>query len=188
MNRLETIKYHITQLDEKTFFAYLGGFLLGIMLIIGGIFYYYSSAVDDLTSEFEELNKQRQEVRLLLETAARVKKQEVAVDKILKEDMEFRIGKPFEEIITKLQLKETLTNKQSMNIETQEREGKYNENILHADFTALDMKQICELLKEIEDNERLYTISLEIMRSKVPTKLDVKLAIGTLTLKTIPAT
>ena len=31
MEFLNTIKYHLTQADEKTFFAYIGGFLLGIL-------------------------------------------------------------------------------------------------------------------------------------------------------------
>ena len=185
MEFLNTIKYHLTQADEKTFFVYIGGFLLGITVIIGGIFYFYLSAVDELTDELNALNEQRQEVQRLLETAAHVKKQEAAVDKVLKNDPDFKISQYFTEVVDTLRLNDKVTVQQPSTVE---REGKYRESSLHAQFKELDMKQICELLNEIEENKRVYTKSLEIVRAKVPTKLDVTLDIGTLLLKAIPGT
>lgn len=185
MELLNSIKYHLTQLDEKTFFAYIGGFLLGIIIIISGLFYYYYSAVDELTGELHDLNLQSQQVHTLFETAAHVKKQEAAVDKVLKEDADFKISSYFTEAVDKLKLNNKVTVQQPSTVE---REGKYRETSLHAEFKELDMKQICELLSEIENNQRVYTKSLEIVRAKIPTKLDVTLDIGTLILKAIPGT
>ncbi len=185
MEFLNTIKYHLTQADEKTFFAYIGGFLLGILLIIGGIFYFYLSAVDERMNELSALNEERQEVQRLFETATHVKKQEAAVDKVLKDDPYFKISQYFTDIVDTLKLSNKVTVQQPSTIE---REGKYRESSLHAQFKELDMKQICELLNAIEENKRVYTKSLEIVRAKVPTKLDVTLDIGTLLLKAIPGT
>lgn len=183
---LETIKSYILQLDEKTFFAYLGGFLLSVILIISGIFYYYYSSTHEFIAELDELNEQRQEVRTLFETAARVKKQEIAVDKLLKEDEGFKIGAYFKKVLDTLNMSDKVPEQNFFNVV--EQEGKYRETTLTARFQMVDMKQICEVLNEIESNQRVYTKSIEIVRSKVPNKLNVTLSIGTLDLKTVPGT
>lgn len=184
MHYLETIKQHLSQLDEKTFYSYLSGFIVGITLIMGGLMYYYFSSIDELTNQLGELNEQREQVRTLFQTAARVKKQEVAVDKVLKEDENFKIGGYFKTVLDKLSLNAT----QQQVSPSVEREGKYLESILSAQFTQVDMKQICELLNEIEANPRVYTKSIDIIRSKTPNKLDITLTIGTLQLKAISGT
>jgi hypothetical protein len=185
MEFLNTIKNHILQLDTKTFFAYVGGFLLGMLFIMGGLYYYYYDAIDDLTAQIEELNGKREKIRKLLERKTRLEQQEIEVNKLLKEDPNFIIGDYFNQVINKLKL--TLKEPYTVS-ETPKLEGKYQEYTLPARFEAIDMKQICELLEDIENNKRVYTKSLEIVRSgTVPTKLDVTLTIGTL-LNKIPGT
>jgi len=177
MEFLDTIKNHIAQLNEKTFFAYIGGFFLGMLLIIGGLFYYYYSAVDDLTTQIEELNTKRTQMRDLFKRETLVKQQETAVNKMLKEDEYFNIGAYFKKVIDKLRL----TPVEDRPGDTVQLEGKYREYTLSVRFNDLDMKQICDLLEEIELNKRVYTKSLDIVRSTtVPTKLNVTLLIGTL--------
>lgn len=177
MEILETIKYHITQLDEKTFFAYLGGFLLGMILIVGGLFYFYSTAIEERITELNSLNEQRSTMRTLFETDALVKKQEQEVKKMLKEDEHFKIGDYFKKVTDKLKLNEVAQNR----IETAQLEGQYKESVLTTSFQMIDMKQICDLLSEIGLTKRVYIKSLDILRSTTaPTKLDVTLAIGTL--------
>ena len=180
MHFLDTIKLHLAQLDEKTFFAYMGGFLLGLFLIISGLFYYYYSAVDDLNEQVQELNTKRTKMRALFERETLVKKQETEVNKMLKEDENFSIGSYFQKVVDKLKL----TPKSAIPGNTLQIEGKYREYTISANFSgenALDMKQICELLEEIEANKRVYTKSLDITRAQAtPTKLNVTLVIGTL--------
>lgn len=177
MQFLDTIKLHILQLDEKTFLAYMGGFLLSMLLIIGGLFYYYYSAVDDLNEQIQELNKKRTEMRVLFERETLVKKQETEVNKMLKEDEHFIIANYFKKVLDKLKLEVT----ESHTVDTVQLEGKYREYATTARFNNLDMKQICELLEEIETNKRVYTKSLDITRTQTtPAKLNVTLVIGTL--------
>jgi hypothetical protein len=177
MEILETIKYHITQLDEKTFIAYLGGFLLGMILIVGGLFYFYSSAIEERVTELNALNEQRTNMQTLFETDALVKKQEQEVKKMLQEDEYFKIGGYFKKVTDKLNLEKSEMNE----INTVQLAGKYRETILMTRFQTIDMKQICDLLSEIGLTKRVYIKSLDIVRSTTaPTKLDVTLAIGTL--------
>lgn len=179
MEFLETLKQHILQLDEKTFFAYLGGFVLGMILIMSGLIYYYYSAIEDRTIQLEALNEKRQSMRSLFERDALVKAQEAEVKKMLKEDAHFKIGDYFQKVVDKLKLKENENEKNQ--VDTVQLEGKYRESTLTTRFQMLDMKQICDLLSEIENSKRVYTKSLDIVRSTTaPTKLDVTLAIGTL--------
>lgn len=178
MQFIDTIKLHIAQLDEKKFLAYMGGFLLGTLLIMSGIFYYYYSAVEDLNDQIETLNKDRSAMRSLFERETRVKKQESDVNKMLKEDTGFNIAEEFKKICTKLSLQ---SNAEPILGESVQLAGKYREYTLSARFENIDMKQICELLEEIESIKRLYTKSIDITRTQsTPAKLNVTLVIGTL--------
>jgi hypothetical protein len=178
MQFIDTIKFHIAQLDEKTFLAYMAGFFLGTLLIISGIFYYYHSAVADLNEQIETLNKNRSDMRGLFEREARVKKQEAEVNKMLKEDTGFLIGEEFKKICTKLNLQPTGEPTQG---NTSQLSGKYTEYTLSARFENIDMKQVCDLLQEIDAIKQLYTKSIDIMRTQgMPAKLNVTLVIGTL--------
>ncbi len=185
MQLLDTIKHHILQLDEKTFFAYIGGFILGLLLVLGGLFYYYSQASEELVTEIQELNTERTKMRKLFETYAQVRKQEVTVDKLLKENENFRIYDQFTKILEKV-----IPNGSAIREKpTSELKGKYLEWTLTTNISMVDMKQICELLQAIEENPRLYTKELDITRSATAAnKLDVRLAIGTLDLNTTPGT
>lgn len=175
----DTIRYHLMQLDEKTFFAYIGGFLLGVILIACGLFYYYYSAIEERTEALHALNEKRHEMKKLFETDESVKKQETAVNKMLREDEHFKIGDYFQKVVDKVKLKDAEKEKNQVN--TEQLQGRYRESTLTTRFQMIDMKQLCELLGEIEQNKRVYTKSLDIVRSATaPNKLDVTLAIGTL--------
>lgn len=178
MQFLETIKSHIAQLDEKTFLAYIAGFLVGVLLIIGGISYYYYNAVEDLNEQITELNTKRSEMRTLFEREMRVKKQEADVNKMLKEDTGFKIGEEFKKICTKLNMQPVTEPTPGDSLQG---DGKYREFTLSARFENIDMKQVCELLEEIESIKRIYTKTIDLTRTQsIPAKLNVTLVIGTL--------
>lgn len=178
MQFLQNIKIHIAQLDQKTFLAYMIGFLAGNLLIMSGIFYYYYSAVADLNDQITELNGKRSEMRILFERETRVKEQEAAVKKMLSQDNAFIIAKEFKEICAKINMQPTGEPVQSESLKLQ---GKYREFTLSTRFDNVDMKQICELLQAIEEVKRIYTKSIDITRTQgMPAKLNVTLVIGTL--------
>jgi ribosomal protein S17E len=56
--------------------------------------------------------------------------------------------------------------------------------LLNAKFDTMNMRQLCELLDAVEQNKRIYTKELEIIKSKkVPNTIDVNLTIATLQAK-----
>ena len=178
MQFLEPLKLHIAQLDEKTFFAYIGGFFLCMILMSSGILYYYYSATGELHEQFDALKKQRSEMRALFEQEVQVKKQEAEVKKLLSEDPSFNIEEVFKKICEKLRLNfSSITPNTSLQLS-----GKYREYTLSVRFQNSDMKSVCELLEEIENNKRIYTKSIDIQRvaQSTPTKLNITLVIGTL--------
>jgi hypothetical protein len=177
MQFLENIKLRIAQFDEKTFLAYMVGFLLSILLIVAGIFYYYYSAVADLNDQLIELNTKRSEMRILFELQARVKKQEAEVKKMLSEDTGFIIAQEFQKICTTLSLQPAKEPVQGESSQF----GQYTEYTLATRFENIDMKQVCELLEALEAVKRIYTKSIDITRTQsTPAKLNVTLVIGTL--------
>ena len=120
-------------------------------------------------------------MKRILTRAASVQQQRKEVDAILEEDKDFKIGGYFKDVLTKL----VLTSKKAVESPSQiDREGKYRESILNVKFTDMDMKQLSELLNEIEKNKRIFTKELEVTTSrKTPQKIDVNLTIATLLLK-----
>jgi hypothetical protein len=178
MQFLENIKIHIAQLDEKTFLAYMAGFLLGTLLIVGGISYYYYSAVADLNDQITELNTKRSEMRKLFERETLLKNQEAEVLKLLKEDTSFSLPHEFKKICTALNLQPAGEPTPG---DTVLLSGKYREYTLSTRFENIDMKQVCELLEAIEAVKRIYTKSIDITRTQsTPAKLNIMLVIGTL--------
>lgn len=182
MQFLEDIKLHIAQLDQKTFIAYMVGFLLGNLLIVSGIFYYYYSTVADFNNDFTDLNSKRSEMRMLFEREARVKKQEAEVKEMLSKDNKFIIAEEFKNICAKVNMQPVGEPVQSESLKLS---GKYREYTLSMRFDNVDMKQVCELLQAIEEVKRIYTKSIDIVRAQgMPAKLNATLVIGTLLTET----
>ncbi len=185
MNILHQIKDFLDNLDTKDFFKYIGIVLAVIVLLEIFIVYRFYSNVNSYKKQIQALNIQREEIGDLLEKAALIKEQKQEVNAILEADPNFKIEGYFIKVLEIL----GLSNKQvSTSVTTQERgEQNYNESILTAKFTDINMKELSELLNIFEQNKRIYTKSLEIQKSrKSPRTLEVQLTIATLKLRTEP--
>ena len=75
-----------------------------------------------------------------------------------------------------------MSNKKiSIEVSSRAREGRYQERILLARFAGMTMKELTELLQEIEFNKRVFTKELDItVAKKVPGTIDVGLTIAAL--------
>lgn len=182
MELLEKISTYIDNISKKELSRYLLislGIIVTCFLLL--VFNYYRK-VRYLKKQMRILNEAREEeVKRILTRAASVQQQRKEVDAILEEDKDFKIGGYFKDVLTKL----GLTSKKAVESPSQiDREGKYRESILNVKFTDMDMKQLSELLNEIEKNKRIFTKELEVTTSrKTPQKIDVNLTIATLLLK-----
>lgn len=180
MNILKSLQAHISKLDLKTFYIYCGAAAGATLLIIILMIFRFYSAVDTIKKEIDTVNEQREEIQKVLEQHLRVQKQRRAVDEMLKKDEDFKIGGYFRELIAGLGLENKKSVEQAPQ-QNQTADDKYIEISLSAEFSGMDMKEVCEILNKIDEKERIYTKELNIARSKkIPQKLDVGLVIATL--------
>jgi hypothetical protein len=101
------------------------------------------------------------------------------VNNILAENPDFKIDGFFTDLLSKTGLER---NKKETSISYADRGDKdYREVLLTAKFDTMNMRQLCELLNEIEQNNMVYTKELDIVKSKkIPNTIDVTLTIATL--------
>ena len=179
MQVMQYIKDFIRNLDEREFLRYLAVVLGSLVLVLGFLIFFNSSKVNSLQLRLKRINKQREETREILQKHAIVKQQQAEVDAILAKDPTFKIKEYFTGIVAELNLIQNNT-KQAEVSEPQDLDNGYSEVKLNAGFTDLNMKQLCELLYKIEQNERIYTKEIVITKSlKTPT-IDVTLVVATL--------
>lgn len=178
MNILESLSEFLDSLDVRDFYKYIGITLGTLLLCVSFIVYRFYSNVGYYKKQIHAINMQREEIQDLLEKAALIKAQKQEVNAMLEKEPNFKIVAYFNDVLTQLQL----TNKQVSRTETslQERgEQDYNEKILTAKFTDMNMRELSELLNVLDQNKRIYTKELEMQKSNKKT-LKVGLTIATL--------
>ncbi len=179
MESMEKIQAFLDRLDEKRFYQLLLIFLSFIALAMLGTMFYHYRNVRKLKQQINTVNETREEVRVILDKAQHVKKERKEIAAILAQDPNFKIAGYFQEILTKL----GLTNKKASKEEvtTPAQEGQYQESVLNVRFSEMNMKELTQLLQEIEQNQRVFPKELEITASKkTPNSIDVNLTIATL--------
>jgi len=180
MKIFNSIQQFILNLDEKSFFTYSAGAIGTIILLCGGLIYYYYSSINYWKKQINDINYAREEVKRIIDRDELVQKQREEVNKMLDEMPDFKIEGYFNDLIAKLGL--TQNKVTTPNITYGDRGDKdYREVLLTTQFDTLNMKQLTELLNEIEQNNRIYAKELEISKSKkMPNTIDVVLTIATL--------
>ncbi len=184
MKILKSLSEFLDSLDLKDFYKYIG-IALGItLLLVSFIVYRFYSNVGYYKKQIQQINEQRQEIQELLGKAALTKGKKQEVNAMLEADPNFKISAYFNEVLTQLQLKQD----SEAEMTTQERgEQDYEEKILTANFSNMNMKKLSELLNDIEQNKRVYTKELKMQKSnKRPPSLKVELSIATLQPRTEP--
>ncbi len=175
------ISNFINELDAKDFYKYMLVVVLLFLIIIGAILYFQHSALSSYEARLKTINKQRVELRSLLQEHGLVNKQREAVDAILSKDKAFRISNFFDLITKELGLSPHVTK--DTVIENDLGNG-YVETQLDASFKDMDMKQVTDLLYKIEQSPRMYTKNLVLLKTPKSSKLDVTLVVATLQPKT----
>ncbi len=178
MELFDKIQSYLNTLETKRLYQYIGGLLGFISLIMFAVIFQYYRTVSSLKSEIISINESREEIRTILDKGQQVKKEQKEIDAILAQDENFKIKGNFGDLIEKL----GLSNKKiSIEVSSRAREGRYQERILLARFAGMTMKELTELLQEIEFNKRVFTKELDItVAKKVPGTIDVGLTIAAL--------
>lgn len=186
MKIVDKIFDFIRSLDEKQFLKYTYITIGSIVLVTGLITYRHFSKIDSLKKELNKINIARQEAQIILTKDVEVKRQKAIVDEILEEGKTFYILDYFNSVINQLGLNANIKvapEPTTSELETLRAQG-YLEVRLPIKLTDLNMKQLVDLIEEFEKNERIYTKSLEIIKSPKTPTIDVEIVIATLQPKT----
>ncbi|MFC1842437.1 hypothetical protein ACFLYU_02150 [Candidatus Dependentiae bacterium] len=183
MEFLRKIRDFIQDLEEKDFYKYLGIALAVLVLVLSFMVYRYYSNVSSYTREIEEINDLRSgQVRDILTRFEIVKKQREEANEMLKKELDFKIKGYFDKLLKKLNLKEY--QKEEGRVIQKDISDEYSESEFSVRLDGMDMKQLCELLKELEATPRIKINLLEIRRAKKKSDaIDVDLTLSTLLLK-----
>lgn len=176
---IERIRLFFDQLEERTFHQYVIGFILGMSMVMGALVFFQYRSQATLKKQAARLNNYRQTAQELLSRYERVREQQQAVTTLLEQDKSFRIVGFVDALLAELQLSPHRTAS-SQTTEPLEHPEKYNEITVNITLTDINMRQLTQLLQEIEKNERIYTKSLEITKSPSKPTIDVSLALATL--------
>lgn len=173
---LDRIRERLEKLDEKEFFKY-GAIFIGIICALAGaiiVRYYFKTS--SLNKQMKRVNGLREDVKQILDRYERVKKQREEVDALLDKDEDFILEEYIERLRAKLHLTYTIESRT-----TAPRDEIYQEIAINAKFTNMNMRELTELLQEIEKTKLVYTKDLDILKSKSrPGTLDVSITIATL--------
>ena len=181
MKILKSMSEFLDNLDLRDFYKYIG-IALGItLLFVSFIVYRFYSNVGYYKKQIQSISNQREEIQELLEKAALIKEQKKDVNNILEAEPNFKIAGYFDNVLAELQLTSKKDKENEVTPPQELGEQDYNERILSAYFSNMNMKELSELLNVLEQNKRVYTKELEMQRSqKKPPSLKVKLTIATL--------
>jgi len=179
---LEKAREYVAGLEEKELNRYVAIVIGIIVLLMVMLLFYHYRTVSNYRLRIKKINQLRdRNVQDILSKSEYLDKQQEEINAILAEDKNFKIIQYFDRVKQKLQLTNKKVTEQSSQIE---RADQYRESILNVTFDDIDMKQVTELLKELEENKRIFIKKLDIAKSKkIPQKLEVSMTIGTFLLK-----
>lgn len=180
MELFNNIRNYITNLDQKEFYKITGIALGAVLVIMLGIMYYTHTRVSYWRKRINVINEERDEIRTILEKDQLVTGQRAQVNAMLTENPDFKIQGYFTDLVNKLGFTGNKAPTTSPSLGDRD-DQEYREALLNAKFDAINMKQLCELLDELEHYDRIYIKELEIIKSKkVADAITVNLTIATL--------
>lgn len=174
-----TLYNFLNTIDRTQFNRFLLIGLGTILLASSGIVVQYYRSTSALKKRIGRLNQYREQTQDILQRAHDVDAQRASVNELLAEDIDFKIGGYFNELINRL----NLGNKKKGidTLQTIERDDNYLEQNVTAKFVEMNMKDLTTLLAELENNPRIFVRELEIKRSeKISGTIEVTLIIATL--------
>jgi hypothetical protein len=177
MNIIDILKKRMSQWDARAFYLYSAAVIGGTLVICLFLGYYNHVKITDLEDTLTNLSEERMQVVLpMLTEAKKVQQQRDQVNEMLAQDVDFKIGKYLNELLSVLHITEKKREPSST-----VREDGYLEVSLHTELIDMNMKQLAELLDRIEQNKRVYLKSINIVKSKRKADtIEVALTIGTL--------
>lgn len=177
MNFLQQLQARLMNFEKKEFYKYTSIYFGVMLTLIFGIIYYYFSTVHTLKMQLKKINRNREDVRVLLQKHKFIEKQKEKINEILSEEKNFKIKNFFDGLLEQHGLKGLLRRESEVSEEVLYK--KYTEIKLVAHLNQINTEQMCQLLDSIEQKARVYIKELIITKTR-GASLDVSLTIATL--------
>jgi CHASE3 domain sensor protein len=179
MEFLDKMQAYLNSLDQRRFYQYLIGFLSVVFVLILLLLFQYYRSISSLQDEALEVNRLRKKAQKILTEVQKIQRDKKEIDAIIAKDKGFKIAGYFEDLISRLGLAQKKSS--ALEVSSATSEGKYEEIILDAKFSGLSMKELTEILQEIESKKRVFIKELDIVASEKPANsINVTLIIATL--------
>ena len=165
----------IRGLDKKEFRLYVGLYVSISLMIVVGIMVRHIYLVRDAKDKIKQLNVARTKVQKILTSYGQVAQQRTKIDALLAKDKSFYVSKFFLDVTQKL----SIPTDSQPRVSSQKLENGYIEESLSISLVKITTQQLCELLKEIESEERIYIKNIDIAKNLMK-KINVTMDIATL--------
>jgi len=182
MNKVVTkVVNFFWELDSNQFKKLLLGSVLTIIALFSLMLYVQFKGIRKLKREMININDNRMRIKEILEKNEVLKKHRAHVEEIIAQDKKFKLGEYIEQTVKQLDLVKNLkAYPLSINDLEHLRSKGYEQVRMEADFVNLNMKQLVDLLQELEQNNRIDIKNLDITKSKKQATIDVQIIITTL--------
>jgi hypothetical protein len=183
MNILDRIRQFISKMSFAEFRLYSIVFLSCVVVLVIGVDIQVYRKSRALLKQIKRLNDEREEeVRTVLQKGAFIKRQQEEMNRLLSEDLDFKIAGYTDTVLKKL----GLSGKKIMDAATQsDIDQTYRESSLQMRLEDMNMRDLTKLLQAFENNKRISIKQLEITKSsKRPNTIEVQITISTMLLKT----
>lgn len=182
MNRLiQSLVNVLWQFDRKQLHRMLAVVVGGCLLMCAILIYVQIRSFYKLRREMIMINTERIKIRDLLTRNEFLKKERQRAQTIIDQDKQFKIIEYINNLVTQLHIKENfkITPVTINPLEHLQSLG-YEEVKMDAEFINLNMRQLVQLLQELEQNKRIDIKQVEIERSQRENAINVLISISTL--------
>lgn len=187
MKFFEKIYTFIASISPREFQLYsiIAASVLVVFIVGIDIQFYRKSRT--LLKKIKTLNDEREErVRDILTQGALIKQQQQEMNRILSEDLDFKIAGYCNSVLKKMGL---LGKKVTETATQADIDQTHRESTLQIRLEEMNMQELTELLQEFENNKRISIKHLDIAKSiKKPDTIDIQFTITTMLLKTFSET
>lgn len=173
---LDKIRDRLSNFEQKELFRFCLIFLAINVCIVVGLIVRHIYIQQDMQAKMVQLNKSRQSLQGILTQYQVVQQQKNKVDTALKQNKAFNIQKYFQDLMQKY----GLTTQSSVSFKRQKLSNGYFEESLLISINQIDMKILCEVLQDIEQEPIVYTVSVDIAKVSAMKKINVTMSIATL--------
>lgn len=173
---LSKVKNFILSHEKSEIYKYIFIYLGALVALFALLVFWHNSSINAAKANYKKINTERIKTKKLLSNYIALQEQQKELNKILEQTKNFRIIEAYNKIINDLKLNKYIPETPEP---VENKTGNYIERKLPININGITIKQLVELLNEIQKYKRLFTKELTITTTPLK-KINVVLVIATL--------